>query len=79
MISTGRLNTLRCLHHRPIEVLFSDHPYSLDGMGGLFLGRASRLDAFSAYRLRTWLPSICPWQDSWITRGPLTPVLSYWG
>lgn len=55
-ISTGWLNTLRCLHHRPIKVLFSDRPYSLSGMGGLILGRASRLDAFSGYPHAAWLP-----------------------
>jgi len=43
---------LRRLHHRPIKVLVSDRPYSLNGMGGLILGRASRLDAFSGYRSR---------------------------
>ena len=47
------------------------------GMGDLILGRVSRLDAFSAYLLRTWLPSLYPWQDSWYTIGTLIPVLSY--
>ena len=50
-ISTGGLNASQRLHPRPIKVLFSDRPYSLNGMGGLILGCASRLDAFSGYRL----------------------------
>src|SRR3989338_2394255 len=45
----------------------------------LILRLASRLDAFSAYPFRTWLPSHYPWQDNWNTRGPYLPVLSYWG
>ena len=27
-----------------------------EGMGAIILGSASRLDAFSGYRIRTWLP-----------------------
>ena len=38
---------------------------------------ASRLDAFSGYPIRTWLPSLCPWQDNWFTSGSSIPVLSY--
>ena len=38
---------------------------------------ASRLDAFSGYPIRTWLPSLCPWQDNWFTCGSSIPVLSY--
>ena len=55
-ISTGRLNTLPCVHLRPIYLVVSEGPYSLR-MGDLILGRASRLDAFSAYPCRTWLTS----------------------
>ena len=52
-ISTGRLNTLPCVHLRPIYLVVSEGPYSLR-MGSLILGRASHLDAFSAYPCRTW-------------------------
>ena len=55
-ISTGRLNTLPCVHLRPIYLVVSEGPYSLR-MGSLILGRASHLDAFSAYPCRTWLTS----------------------
>ena len=38
---------------------------------------ASRLDAFSGYPIRTWLPSVCSWQNNWFTSGSSIPVLSY--
>ena len=43
----------------------------------LILRPASRLDAFSGYPIRTWLPSFCPGQDNWFTSGSSIPVLSY--
>jgi hypothetical protein len=51
-ISTGRLNTLPCVHLRPINVVV--WPRALPGypVGDLILERASRLDAFSAYPFR---------------------------
>jgi hypothetical protein len=76
-IGTGRLNASRRLHPRPIHRVVFPGPYRLDAVGGLILGRASRLDAFSGYPFRTWLPSLCPWRDSWETRGASLPVLSY--
>ena len=52
-ISIGQLNTLLCLHLRPInQIVFLD-PYSLIEMGDLILGGVSRLDAFSVYLVRT--------------------------
>jgi hypothetical protein len=42
----------------------------------LILWPASRLDAFSGYPARTWLPSPAV-SDNWHTSGPSTPVLSY--
>ena len=78
LISTGRLNTSPCLHLQPIEQLFSLFPSGpSSGQGCLILGMASRLDAFSGYPFRTWLPGSCPWQDNRHTRGPSTSVLSY--
>ncbi len=56
-ISTGRLNTSRCVHLRPIDLVVSEGPYLVDPVGGLILGWASHLDAFSAYPVRTWLTS----------------------
>eukprot|EP00831_Metopus_contortus_P079980 TRINITY_DN806_c0_g1_i7.p1 TRINITY_DN806_c0_g1~~TRINITY_DN806_c0_g1_i7.p1 ORF type:complete len:243 (-),score=-26.96 TRINITY_DN806_c0_g1_i7:244-972(-) len=46
-------------------------------MGYLILEAASRLDAFSGYPFRTWLPSLCIWRHNWYTSGASTPVLSY--
>ena len=56
-ISTGRLNTLLCVHLRPINVVVS--PRALPGypVGDLILERASHLDAFSAYPFRRSLTS----------------------
>ena len=34
------------------------------GVGKFILESASRLDAFSAYPVRAWLLSLCPWWDS---------------
>ena len=37
----------------------------------LILRPASRLDAFSGYPIRTWLPSFYSWRNNWFTSGPL--------
>ena len=54
-ISTARLRTSPPLHLRPIEVIVFDRP-----RGDLILGPASRLDAFSAYPIRAWVPGGAP-------------------
>ncbi len=54
-ISIAKLNTLLCLHLRPIKLVVYKCPYSLIGMGYLILRCASRLDAFSVYHIRTRL------------------------
>ena len=46
-------------------------------MGYLILRPASRLDAFSGYPIRTWLPGLCSWRNNRFTSGPSIPVLSY--
>jgi hypothetical protein len=56
-ISTGRLNTLPCVHLRPINVMVCHGPYLVDPVGNLILERASHLDAFSAYPFRRSLTS----------------------
>jgi len=48
---------LPCFHPEPINLVFFQGSYEL---GNLILRRASRLDAFSAYPSRTWLPSDAP-------------------
>ncbi len=77
-ISTGRLNALLHVHLQPInEVIFLEPSGSLMDRGCFILRGASRLDAFSGYPVRTWLPSRYRWHDSWYTRGSSTLVLSY--
>ena len=78
-ISTGRLNTLLCLHLRPINLLVSEGP-----LGSLPCGR-SHLEVGFALRCFQRLsdPDIatrrCRWHDNRYTRGPSVPVLSYEG
>ena len=52
-ISTGALNPLQGVQGRPINVVLFHAPYPVDLVRGLILGRASRLDAFSAYPFPT--------------------------
>jgi len=52
-ISTGQLNTLPCLHSRPINPVVFRGTYLHEEVGKLILESASRLDAFSAYPFRT--------------------------
>ena len=75
-ISTGRLNTLLCVHRRPINEVVFFGPYSkMDGrsyLRGSFtlrcLQRLSRPDVAT---------QLCRWHDNWCTRGLSIPVLSY--
>ena len=59
-ISTGQLNTLLCLHFRPINVVFCHGPYPVNPVGYLILELASHLDAFSGYPFRRSLTSHAP-------------------
>ena len=59
-ISIGQLNTLLCLHLRPIKLVVYKWPYWFEIMGYLILKHASRLDAFSVYHDRTRLSSCAP-------------------
>ncbi len=77
IISIGKLNTLLCLHTRPInDVVF------IVPLGDLCPGR-SHLEARFPLRCfqRLSLPNIatrlCHWRDNRNTRGSSTPVLSY--
>ena len=54
-ISTARLNASQRLHLQPIDVVVSHGPLRV-----LIPGPASRLDAFSAYPFRAWLPCHAP-------------------
>ncbi len=59
-IRTRRLNALPRLHLGPIDLVISEGSYPAGPVGNLILRGASRLDAFSAYPGRTWLPSGAP-------------------
>ena len=56
-VSTGPLRPLPTLHARPIDPVFFRGPSPRKGAGDLFSRGVSRLDAFSVYPYRTWLPS----------------------
>ena len=75
-ISTGRLHALPRVDRPPIHVVVCDGPSGVSkDSGDLILGGASRLDAFSGYPVRTWLPGdaigmttgtpeVCPFRSS---------------
>ena len=54
-ISTSQLHVLPHFHPKPINLVVCKGSYFLR-MGYLILRGASRLDAFSVYPCRTWLP-----------------------
>ena len=56
-ISTSQLRMSPFLHPWPINLIVFKGSYFLIEMGSLILEGASRLDAFSVYPFRTWLPS----------------------
>src|SRR5205085_11288458 len=76
-ISTGRLNTLRCVHLRPINVVI--WPRALPGWpcGRSHLGTSFALRCFQRLSLPQVANQPCPWQDNWHTRAASVPVLSY--
>ena len=77
-ISTGRLNTLPCVHLRPIYLVVSEGPYSFTD-GKPHLGASFALRCFQRLSLPDVANQQCRWRDNWHTRGPSAPVLSYWG
>ena len=55
-ISDSQLHVLPHFHLCPIYLVLFKGFYSFKRMGYLILGGTSRLDAFSVYSFRTWLP-----------------------
>ena len=55
-ISNSQLHALLHFHLCPINLIVFKGTYFLVGMGDLILRGASRLDAFSVYPFRAWLP-----------------------
>jgi hypothetical protein len=76
-LSIPPLRPLPAFDGGPIHQVVYLGPYSVHPMGDLILGRASHLDAFSAYRDRTTATERCPGRDNSYTGGPSAPVLSY--
>ncbi len=71
-ISTPWLNTLRCLHLAPINVIISHGPQTFPHLGVGFILRCFQNLSFpDLATLRS------PWQKSRYTSGQFTPVLSY--
>ena len=52
-ISIRQLHALPRFHTEPINLIVYEGSYQLDAVGSLILEGASRLDAFSAYPVRT--------------------------
>ena len=75
-ISTCQLNTLLCVHLRPINVIVSHGSYPYGGKSILVGGFALRCFQRLSRPYLATLP--CPWQDNRYTRGMSIPVLSYW-
>lgn len=59
-VRTGRLRWSPTVHIRPIDLVIFQEPSRRVAAGNLILERASRLDAFSAYPIPTWLPGGAP-------------------
>src|SRR2546422_6658769 len=77
-ISTGRLNTLPCVHLRPIYLVVCEGPYSISD-GRPHLGASFALRCLQRLSLPHVANQPCRWRDNWHTRGASAPVLSYWG
>ena len=76
-ISTGRLKGLSPLTSPAYQSGRLPDALLACAMGYLISGPVSRLDAFSGYPIRTWLPGFCSWRNNRYTSGPSIPVLSY--
>ena len=59
-VRTGRLRRSPAVHSRPIDLVVFQEPSQHIAAGNLVLEGASRLDAFSAYPVPTWLPGDAP-------------------
>ena len=55
-VRTGRLRRSLVVHARPIDLVVFQEPSWNESNGNLVSEGASRLDAFSAYPVPTWLP-----------------------
>lgn len=78
-ISTGQLSAFEYthLHPRPINLLVSEVPYSLEGERIANLGDGFPLRCFQRLSFRNIATQRCPERDNWHTIGSLFPILSY--
>jgi hypothetical protein len=59
-VGTGPLRRSPAVHSQPIDLVVFQEPSHCKSAGNLVLEGASRLDAFSAYPVPTWLPGDAP-------------------
>jgi hypothetical protein len=74
-ISTGQLNTLLCLHTRPINQVVCLGSYHYCGKSHLEVGFTLR--CFQRLSHPNLAIQPCHWRDNWCTIGLSIPVLSY--
>ena len=72
MIRTGKLNTLLCVHLRPIDVVVFHGSQARPGFKVGF-----PLRCFQRLSRPNVATRLCRWRDNRSTRGSSTPVLSY--
>src|SRR3989338_10487513 len=70
-ISTSQLNTLLCLHLKPINLIISQGSITIPNLEAGF-----PLRCFQRLSIPDIATEQCPWQDSSYTRGQFTSVLS---
>ena len=76
LISIGQLNTLLCVHLRPINDVVYIDPYSKKD-GRTYLRGSFTLRCFQRLSRPYIATQLCRWHDNWCTRGTSIPVLSY--
>ena len=74
-ISIGQLNTLLCLHLRPIKLVVCKWPYPFGGISNL--EASFTLRCFQRLSKPHTATQLCSWRNNWCTGGASVPVLSY--
>ena len=76
-ISTGQLNTLPCLHLRPINLVVFKGASGALRPGSRSLEVSFPLRCFQRLSRPYMATQLRHWRDDWNTRGTFNPVLSY--
>jgi len=76
-ISTGQLNTLPCLHLRPINLVVFKGALGALRPGSRSLEVSFPLRCFQRLSRPYMATQLRHWRDDWNTRGTFNPVLSY--